>query len=474
MFLAGRCRRGAAGGRRRASVGAVVLSRGSPQAAGRLRAVVRHANSAGEGVAVTASQQPRLWSLVDDVAEAMDTRPLDELRVTSGPNASVSESGAVLGLRRGQRRMVLGLALLDVLDVDGLRSVVAHELGHHAVADTRLGPLHFRAGALMGRAIERLDADTTFGRVLSVNARLYLRASLTVRRRQELAADAAAVRLAGRDAHMRALVAAASAAVAYGTFIDHYVAPLWDAGRRPRNLHDGFRRLWAATGDNPKLLTAIDEALGRHPHPLDSHPSLSRRLSAARGLPDAARTRDPAPARTLLDDPERLEEAVTRELSARHTPLAEPLEWEDAADAVFRPAFAARARNLLEEVARLDGGPAPADLARLLAVLETHGVPALAAHGDPRAVVTAGAVRAAIGSALVDAGARWRLSWESRMALDAADGRAFDLDAVVRRAVDEPPRMAEVRDVLAAEGVAGAWTPSAMPAPDAPRPGSST
>lgn len=440
--------------------------------------VLRRVPDAEEGVAVTRPQQPGLWALVEQVSGEMGTRAPDELRVTSDVNAYVSEAGGLLGLRRGRRRMVIGLGLLDVLTVDGLRSVVAHEFGHYAGGDTRLGPLNYRAGASMGRTIAHLGSDTLLGRVFAAYADLYLRVSLAVRRRQELGADAAAVRVGGRSAHMRALTDTTAGGVAYAYFVDRYLRPIWEAGRAPRNVHDGFRRLWAAVNDHPELLGAIDDALGREPHPLDSHPPLCHRLAGARSLPDRLRAPEDAPARAVLEGAEQLEEEVSRELCARAAGVTADrcLEWDEVAAVVYGPMLAGRARHLLDAVARVDGGPAPADLARLLAVLESDAVLPLAVglagdldgvpacdRGEVQAAVLAAGVYAAFGSALVDAGARWHLSWSGPLTVQATDARPLDVDGVVRTALDEPERMAEVRATLAAEGVGLWWAPRHLP-----------
>lgn len=443
--------------------------------------VLRRSDEVADGVAVTRAQEPRLWNLVDQVARDMGTRPPDDLRVVGEVNAYVSESGGLLGLRRGRRRMAVGLGLLQVLEADGLRAVLAHELGHYAGGDTRLGPLNYRAGVSMGRTIDHLGPDTLLGKVFVAYAQLYWRVSLAVRRRQELAADRAAVRVGGQSAHIHALENISAAGPAFAFFIDRYVAAVWRAGQRPDNLFEGFRSLWADGDRQAELATVIEDARTAEPHPLDSHPSLAQRLATARSLADAGGARDRTPARTVLTDPDALERRLSRELSERALgrPLEEGVSWAGVGDAVYRPELLARARLVLDEVAVVDGGARPATIGRLLAVLESDALLALAirlggdlahvavpARAEHQAKVLRAGVFAVVGAALVDAaGARYELSWSGSLQVRGRAGRPLDVDAWIEAAVDDE-QVTSLRAGLAEEGVASTWAPVHVPAPE--------
>jgi heat shock protein HtpX len=81
------------------------------------------------GPRIDRASQPRLLELVEDEARAMDEKPPDEVYATMEVNAAVSDAG------RGRRVMIVGLPLLELLSERGLRSVIAHELGHYAGGD---------------------------------------------------------------------------------------------------------------------------------------------------------------------------------------------------------------------------------------------------------------------------------------------------------------------------------------------------
>ena len=193
----------------------------------------------------------------------MGTEPPARILLVPEVNAFVLQTGGLLGLRPGERVMAIGLPLMEALTVDQLRGVVAHELGHYAGGDTRLGGLTYRAGASIGRTIENLGPDTWLGRPFAAYGRRYMAISQRVRRRQELTADAAAVRLAGRENHMTALRRIKVSSYAFDHFLRRYLAPLWQRGCDAENAFDGYRAL-LADPTRQEELAFLDVAAQEH------------------------------------------------------------------------------------------------------------------------------------------------------------------------------------------------------------------
>lgn len=77
---------------------------------------------------------------------------------------------------------------VDTLTVSQLRAVLAHELGHLAGGDTRLGPLAYRTEELLANLVGRLGGSVS-GWVFHAYWKLQHRLSSKVRRGQELVAD---------------------------------------------------------------------------------------------------------------------------------------------------------------------------------------------------------------------------------------------------------------------------------------------
>jgi Zn-dependent protease with chaperone function len=79
---------------------------------------------------VERSQAPALYALADDVARALNTRPIDVIAIESIFNASFTQ----VGLRR-RRVMALGLPLFHILDDREKLALIGHEIAHGANGD---------------------------------------------------------------------------------------------------------------------------------------------------------------------------------------------------------------------------------------------------------------------------------------------------------------------------------------------------
>jgi Zn-dependent protease with chaperone function len=256
---------------------------------------------------------------VRKVADELGEPLPDAMYIAHDVNAAVTEEKRLLGARR--RILIVGLPLLDVLSPAELRGVIAHEFGHYVGGDTRVGPWIWRTRAAIGRTLEDLHDDDSWGRRLiqlpfEWYGKLFLRITAAVSRREEFAADRIAARVAGDEAQAAALRRIHVAGPAFDAYFSDEVLPLLQAGRRPP-LARGFSHFMGAEG--------VQEATRRHTEALReeetdayaSHPTLRERL-AALGFDsidgDAAPTADPASA--LLRDRERLERGVLETLFA--------------------------------------------------------------------------------------------------------------------------------------------------------------
>jgi heat shock protein HtpX len=294
------------------------------------------------GPALTREAQPELHALLDDVAARAGDAPVDDVYLAHEVNAGVLE--VPKGLLRGRRRVLeLGLPLMQVVDRDAFTAIVAHEHGHYVGGDTRYSLWIGRTRAAIGRTIHRMtDTDRIIQSLMAYPFRwygsLFLRITAAVSRRQEHAADALAVRTAGADAHGRALVTLARAALAFDPYVEHDLEPALQGGVHPP-IADGLRRMMAV----PDVRAGVDDAVRRRvaeeePHPRDTHPTLAQRLAAI-GVEDPAAVA-PAPEETppaidLLRDLPALERGLLNDDQA-----FEAVSWEQVGDA----AIAARAR----------------------------------------------------------------------------------------------------------------------------------
>lgn len=457
------------------------------------------------GLAVTEADEPGLWRAVRELADAVGTRAPSRIVLTADVNAAVSEDARLLGLRAGPRHLYLGIPLAQGLTEAQLRAVLAHELGHYSHADTRLTAITARGRARVLRTIGHFEerADRTAGRerarlekknaraaakgkktkeidtagagityramawIYTCYARLYIRATLTDARRQEYAADAAAARIAGRDATSSVLREMPALDAAFGFYMNSYATLGAEARLLPPRgeFFGGHGRMLSA---RQLELAGLRAELPTEPaSPYDSHPPIADRVARIEALPADGRADEArGPALGLLADPDRtlaaLEDAVLTEDVQRFRRTG---DWQELLDGAMAANFASLDTALHRALAMYTQG-APS-LAALLKVIDDGQLWQLARRlplSDQAAEARGRAFREFARPALTDGlqgmvlaelSAHSRLSWEFSWSEPAAvrlspapDGGATDLRAAVAAAVADHPDTGPLRALL--------------------------
>lgn len=406
----------------------------------------------------------KLRALIAETARAVGEPPPDELYVLASVNAFAARRGGFLGI--GGRRMIgIGLPLLSALEEDEVRAVIAHELGHHHAGDLHLGPWVHRTRMAVGVALARLEgASFVLHLPFALYARVFLRLTRQASREQELAADAIAGRVAGRDAAARALIGVERLAPRWGAYFHGEVIPLLNGGHRPPLL-EGFRRFLA----QPVLRADVEDAIARSsdhvPHENDTHPPLTERIAA---LESGRVTRPPptASALALLDSVERAEQdALDVVLMPNHPPL-KAIGWDGVGDT-----WVAMWRARLRTEPRIERAPISAipDLVAKWESLEgqQQGVSLLSPAATRKRVCDLLGCRLAV--ALHDAGFRIEAppGAETRA---TKDGKSIEPEALVRKlAAGELTAGAARRALIEAGAIVTtpAPVPATSPLPDA-------
>ncbi|MEU1814877.1 M48 family metalloprotease [Streptomyces roseifaciens] len=456
-----------------------------------------------DGLSVSEAGQPRLWAAVREVAGAAGTRMPDEILLTGDVNAAVTENARMLGLLPGRRRLYLGAPLMTGLDEAQLRAVLAHEFGHYGHADTRLSAITARGRHAIARTVnafteraeqqaekERLrqekaaakavrkgrkakEIDTSgagwtyrrMGRLFTAYGLFALRATRSDGRRQELAADRLAVRIAGRDATASALRETAVLAAAHDFYLRRYATCGIPAGLLPPygQFHGGLARLLAEPARQAELDELRHDLPAEEPSPYDAHPPTAERIRLIEALPDDGRGAHPAgPALALLHDPGRVLaelEAATLTEEALHMRRA---DWPELVHLGIRARHEADAAPLRHALARVTGGHTG-----LHALLDAADRGALwqIADGLPksRTAEQAGgrAAREFLRPALLDAlsglvlleladarMAWWEMSWAESARLRLPDGYDTWLQPALEALVADVPDTAPLRRLL--------------------------
>ncbi|HEX7168010.1 MAG TPA: M48 family metallopeptidase, partial [Acidimicrobiales bacterium] len=144
----------------RVHIGVILLTFAVVAALGRSTlAMLRKPPEPADEVEVPPDAEPELHAEVRRLAQIAGTEPPDRIAVVADVNAYVREFGPLLGMVRGKRTLAIGVPLLDVLDVSELRAVLAHEMGHFAGGDTRLGPIAYRTELALHKLVESLAGN---------------------------------------------------------------------------------------------------------------------------------------------------------------------------------------------------------------------------------------------------------------------------------------------------------------------------
>ncbi|TKA03067.1 M48 family metalloprotease [Actinacidiphila oryziradicis] len=453
------------------------------------------------GLPVTPEEQPELWARVRQLAERTGTRPPAEIRLIAEVNAAVSEQSRLLDLLPGRRTLAIGVPLLIGLTEAELGSVLAHEFGHYSNQDARLGghvyagrrevlrtvgDLHRRADRKQaeqqaqlnavaaarrakGRKIRKRLATGGLDRVLAMifagYAKLYVTVSESVNRRQEYAADLAAVRIAGRDVTAATLRKLPSLDAALSFYLDHYAMLGWEDGLLPLpgQVYGGLANLLT----DPKRrqeLTELRLELPEDEHdPYDSHPPIAARVAAVESLPpDGCGPDTSGPALGVLARSEQTLAALEAVTLLPEAAAMSRLDWPELAHRAGCARHTKGAEALRQAVGAVSPGAALAavldavaagrrwELAdRLPKSPQAQAATGRAAQEFTRPVFRS-ALRDLVILALAETGAaRWELSWSEPVRLRLADGLAEALPPALDAVMADPQDVTALRTLLA-------------------------
>ncbi len=237
-------------------------------------------NAPGRPLAI--DEAPRLWALTREVAEAVGTRPVDEIRVTGGVGIAVSERGRRRQVLRGRgrRSLLLGMGTFDDFAPTTFGAVLAHEYGHFLHGDTAGGQLARRINAQMVlyacSILEwRGDAWWNVGwHFLRFYQHLFRQITLGAVRLQELHADGIMMRVGSPGEAAEGLRHMVRSEGRYQRAMENrFNRALFG----PRLLVEPLRLQLAI--DNRCIRTFYEMVINAPMLPDDTHPSLSSRLA---------------------------------------------------------------------------------------------------------------------------------------------------------------------------------------------------
>jgi Zn-dependent protease with chaperone function len=264
-------------------------------------------------------EAPGLWALATEVAEGLDTRPVDAIFVAPTPGVSVIECGSLATKLRGlgQRGLILGLGALPGLTQVQLAAILAHEYGHFVGRDTAWDVLERHAGVSLSRLTYALASrermwwgpSRLFVRALR---RMFLRITMGASRMREILADQRAASVYGKQNLIDALKHLVHADITFGARVTKET----DLAMRIRT---NLKNLYAGPPLSGALLEEVrsktDEEMSRPTSPYDTHPGMADRIRLLEQLdvPEPAyhAALGQSPAWDLFVNAEELQEEMT-------------------------------------------------------------------------------------------------------------------------------------------------------------------
>ena len=310
---------------------------------------------------------PRLFEVIEQVAERTGQKMPSEVYAVAEVNAFVTERGGVMGV--GSRRVMgIGIPLLQLLSVAQLRAVIAHEFGHFHGGDTKLGPWVYKTRAAIGRTLESLS-ESWLSKPFEWYGHLFVRISHAVSRRQELAADALAARVAGARALVEGLKRVSGGAAAYAAYWRQEAQPVLSEGYRIP-MANGFSHYLRAEPVLRAVQAHVDRALEEgSADPYDTHPCLRDRIAAVAPQIDRDEPDDDRRALELLGEVASVETDLLASRSSEQIARSlKPISWEEVGTEVYAPAWRRHAVTYREVTSGLTVGGLPGaatDLAAL-------------------------------------------------------------------------------------------------------------
>ena len=286
-----------------------------------LRSLFVRGAKSDPGEVLDLAAEPRLRSVLEEVAGRVGTRPVDTVFLTPGTDVAVFERGAGLKVgREGERCLILGLGVLEGMKLGAWKAILAHEYGHFVNRDTAGGGMALavrRSIMTMAISMARGGAvgwyNPAWWFVRGFDA-AFMRVSQGASRLQEVLADRWAALSYGAPAFRDGLTHVITASVRFEAVTDATIKRALHDKVPVANLYRHAAPLSVA--DTLEVERVTQEALTREPGAYDSHPSPAQRFAwvekvAAAAPPRPADPADEDEAWSMFQDREELEVYMT-------------------------------------------------------------------------------------------------------------------------------------------------------------------
>lgn len=251
-----------------------------------IRSLLLKVDYSDPGRELKESEAPALFALAKEVAGTMNTRAIDEIRITHETDLAVYEKGTKREKiqDKGRRILILGTGVLKDFKLDAFKAVLAHEYGHFSHRDTAGGDVALRVRNDMNKYIQTLyfAGQTVWWNLAYQFLRLYhfifYRISNGATRLQEILADRVAAQTYGANAFENGLTYVIKSNIEFVKLAKHEIE---DAKKVKRS----FSNLYSLPGNfENEIEIELKQALNRETTNDDTHPSPVDRFRFIQGL----------------------------------------------------------------------------------------------------------------------------------------------------------------------------------------------
>jgi Zn-dependent protease with chaperone function len=228
-------------------------------------------------------EAPGLYALVQNVAQTLKTRPIDEIRITYGTDLAVYEKGSWRQKQQdtAKRILILGAAVASNFKNNDFRAVLAHEYGHFSHRDTAGGDVALKVREDMDKYIYALYAagQNVWWNIAFQFLRLYnflfRRISFGSTRLQEILADSVAASTFGAEAFKNGLTHVIRRDIEFSDLINQNVEEIRNA-KPSINVYTNPELTNKYSDDLEKSLNCNTTEDDTHPSPKDRFKFVSK------------------------------------------------------------------------------------------------------------------------------------------------------------------------------------------------------
>jgi Zn-dependent protease with chaperone function len=271
------------------------------------------------GRELTKEEAPMLYSLTDEVAQIMGTRPIEEIRITPLNDLAVYEKGTrrEKSNDKGKRILILGTAVLNDFKTGDFKAVLAHEYGHFTHRDTAGGEVALRVQNDINKyfiALHNAQQNTIWNiafHFLRLYNFIFRRISHGATRLQEVLADRVAAQTFGAQYFINGLTHVIKRDIEFGKYADLEIVEAVELKRPINNLYELKGSL------NATIEEELHKSLNNKTTEDDTHPSPADRFRYIAGIKSLNVLEDNSLVKDLFQNWFALTEEMTQTIEAR-------------------------------------------------------------------------------------------------------------------------------------------------------------